>query len=72
MMDSIGLAPRAHERDACPGAVETAGGAMLAAGFLTPVAGAALTGNMGDRHREGAPLQRVLEPERRLRVPASR
>jgi len=45
MMDSIGLRP-GRRNAMLSGAVETAGGAMLAAGFLTPVAGAALTGNM--------------------------
>jgi len=45
MMESIGLRP-GRRNAMLSGAVETAGGAMLAAGFLTPVAGAALTGNM--------------------------
>src|SRR4051812_49981558 len=45
MMESIGLRP-GRRNAMLSGAVETAGGATLAAGFLTPVAGAALTGNM--------------------------
>jgi putative oxidoreductase len=45
MMESLEIRP-ARRSALLAGGVETAGGAMLAAGLLTPFAGAALTGNM--------------------------
>lgn len=44
-MESVGLYPGKHHATA-GGVAETAGGALLVAGFATPVASAALTGSM--------------------------
>jgi putative oxidoreductase len=45
MFDGLGLRPGRHHATAA-GVAETAGGALLAAGLLTPIAGSVLTGVM--------------------------
>jgi putative oxidoreductase len=51
MFDGIGLRPGRHHATAA-GAAETAGGALLAAGLLTPIAGSVLTGVMATAIRK--------------------
>lgn len=51
MFDGLGLRPGRHQATAA-GVAETAGGALLAAGLLTPMAGSVLTGVMATAIRK--------------------
>ncbi|HEX4623995.1 MAG TPA: DoxX family protein, partial [Solirubrobacteraceae bacterium] len=51
MFDGLGLRPGRHHATAA-GVAETAGGALLATGLLTPVAGSVLTGTMATAIRK--------------------
>jgi putative oxidoreductase len=51
MFDGLGLRPGRHHATAA-GVAETAGGALLAAGLLTPIAGSVLTGVMATAIRK--------------------